>query len=69
MSQIKFFLNGEERFLQKEITILQLIQDLNLDVKKIAVEKDLEIILPQQFVEVLINENCKIEIVHFIGGG
>ncbi len=69
MSQIKFFLNGEEKFLQKEISILQLIDDLNLDVKKIAIEKDLEIILPQQFSQVLINENCKIEIVHFIGGG
>lgn len=69
MSQIKFLLNGEEKFLEKEISVLQLIQELNLDIKKIAIEKNLEIILPQQFDEVLIDNDCKIEIVHFIGGG
>jgi len=69
MSKIKILLNGEEKFLEQKISIAQLIADLELDVKKIAVEKDLEIVNPDQFLEVILDEGSRIEIVHFIGGG
>lgn len=69
MSKVKIILNGEEIFLEKETTIAQLISDLELDIKKIAVEKDLQIINPDQFSEVILNEASQVEIVHFIGGG
>jgi thiamine biosynthesis protein ThiS len=69
MSKIKILLNGEEKFLEQKISVAQLIVDLELDVKKIAVEKDLEIVNPDQFLEVMLDEGSRIEIVHFIGGG
>ncbi len=69
MSKIKITLNGEEKILEKAITVAQLIFDLGLDVKKIAVEKDLEIVNSAQFSEVILDEGSRIEIVHFIGGG
>lgn len=69
MSKVKIILNGEEKFLEQEITVAQLILDLELDVKKIAVEKDLQIINPDQFLEVILDEGSRVEIVHFIGGG
>ncbi len=69
MSKIKITLNGEEKILQCRISIAQLISDLELDVKKIAVEKDLEIVNSNQFSEVMLDEGSRIEIVHFIGGG
>jgi thiamine biosynthesis protein ThiS len=69
MSKIKILLNGEEKFLEQKISVAQLIADLELDVKKIAVEKDLEIVNPDQFLEVILDEGSRIEIVHFIGGG
>jgi thiamine biosynthesis protein ThiS len=69
MSKIKILLNGEEKFLEQKISVAQLIADLELDVKKIAVEKDLEIVNPDQFLEVMLDEGSRIEIVHFIGGG
>ena len=47
----------------------QLILDLELDIKKIAVEKDLQIVNPDQFLEVILDEGSQVEIVHFIGGG
>ncbi len=40
-----------------------------MGVKKIAVEKDLEIVNPEQFSEVMLDEGSRVEIVHFIGGG
>ncbi len=69
MSKIKITLNGEEKILEKKISVAQLIADLELDVKKIAVEKDLEIVNANQFAEIILDEGSSVEIVHFIGGG
>ena len=69
MSKIKIILNGEEKTLSRHTTIADLIAEYELDVKKIAIEKDLEIVNPNSFSEVVLDEGCRIEIVHFIGGG
>lgn len=69
MSKVKIILNGEEKFLEKNTTISKLIQKLELDIKKVAIEKDLEIISPDLFSEIVLDEGSKVEIVHFIGGG
>lgn len=69
MSKVKIILNGEEKFLDRNKTIADLISELELDVKKIAVEKDLEIVNLDQFSQVVLDEGSRIEIVHFIGGG
>lgn len=69
MSKIKIILNGEEKILQHEMTISELILEFDLDCKKIAIEKDLEIIDPATFGEVKLNDGSRVEIVHFIGGG
>lgn len=66
---MKILLNGEEKILERQMNISELVADLELDVKKIAVEKDLEIVNPDQFSEVLLDEGSRVEIVHFIGGG
>jgi thiamine biosynthesis protein ThiS len=69
MSQIKIFLNGEEREVVENITVSQLILELDLDVKKIAIEKDLEILMPEEFSKTTLQNGSRLEIVHFIGGG
>lgn len=69
MSKIKIILNGEEKFLERSMSLAELILDLELDLKKIAVEKDLEIVNSRNFSEVILDEGSRIEIVHFIGGG
>lgn len=69
MQEIKIFLNGVEKLLSHKMSVAELIAQLELDVKKIAVEKDLEIVNPNNFSEVMLDEGSRIEIVHFIGGG
>jgi thiamine biosynthesis protein ThiS len=69
MTKIKITLNGEEKLVECGTNLAQLIFELELDVKKIAVEKDLEIVNSDQFSEVILSEGSRIEIVHFIGGG
>jgi len=69
MPKVKITLNGEDKFITKNTSIKSLIEKLELDVKKIAIEKNYEIILPEDFGNNILNQGDKIEIVHFIGGG
>jgi thiamine biosynthesis protein ThiS len=69
MKKINIILNGENYQIDENINILKLICLLELDPKKIAIEKDFEIITNVDYDKIILNENCKIEIVHFIGGG
>ncbi len=66
---MKIFLNGQEKEIKEGLSLLSLIEELDLDVNKIALEKDLEIIERSRFDKTLINEGSRIEIIHFIGGG
>ena len=69
MMKIKIFLNGELLEIESGLSISQLLINFEIDPGKIAIEKDLEIINPQDFNKIILTENSKIEIVHFIGGG
>lgn len=69
MMKIKIFLNGELLEIESGLSISQLLINFEIDPNKIAIEKDLEIINPQDFNKIILTENSKIEIVHFIGGG
>ena len=69
MSKIKITLNGQNKEINKNFTIKDLVNELELDLEKIAIEKDLEIINLADFDKTKINEGANIEIVHFIGGG
>jgi thiamine biosynthesis protein ThiS len=62
-------LNGEERFVNNNITIAFLVEELGLDIKKIAIEKNYEIVFPNSFSQNILKNGDRIEIVHFIGGG
>ena len=69
MPKLKIILNGEEKFIEAKSSIKNLIDDLELDIKKIAVENNYEIILPENFAEFILSEGDRVEIIHFIGGG
>tara|TARA_B100000315_G_scaffold212156_2_gene209380 strand:- start:3767 stop:4759 length:993 start_codon:yes stop_codon:yes gene_type:complete len=62
-------INGEERSIDGPSTIEQLLGDLGLDGRKVAVERNLEIVPKSQYSDVAIGDGDKFEIVHFIGGG
>ena len=61
-------INGEERQYPGG-TILDLLQSLSLDARRVAVELNLDIIPKGEYGERAINEGDRIEIVHFVGGG
>lgn len=65
---MEIFLNGEMRRVQSE-TVAQLITELELGSKRVAVELNQDVVARTAYVETKINAGDKIEIIHFVGGG
>lgn len=61
-------INGELRELAS-LTILQLLESLGVNPRKVAVELNAEILPKADFVSTSLVNGDKIEIVHFVGGG
>jgi sulfur carrier protein len=49
--------------------IKALVERLGLDMDKVAIEVNLEIIPRSKYSAYILNQNDNVEIVHFIGGG
>ncbi len=62
-------LNGEARELSEGITVSQLVDELGLNQRRIAVEVNLEILPRDGYGHRPLREGDVVEIVHFIGGG
>ena len=60
--------NGETRTVAAT-TILGLVEELGLDARKVAVERNLEIVPRSAYGQTALADGDRIEIVHFIGGG
>ena len=66
---MKIILNGEEKDIKDVMSISALVADVGIESHKVAVERNLEIVPKSEYDSVLLANNDKIEIVHFIGGG
>ncbi len=62
-------INGEDRPLVSSMSLENLLSDLGIDPRKVAVERNLEIVPKSSYGEVEVDDGDKLEIVHFIGGG
>ena len=62
-------INGEPRRFDGPLSVAQLLRDFDLDARKIALERNLEIVPRSAFDATTLGEGDRIEIVHFIGGG
>lgn len=61
--------NGEKKRVEGPITVAGLLAALELQPRKIAVERNLEIVPKSLFGETALSDGDKIEIVQFVGGG
>lgn len=62
-------LNGEARDLREGITVSDLIADLGLMQRRIAVELNRAILPRDDYSQRALRDGDVVEIVHFIGGG
>ncbi len=65
---MRLVVNGEEREF-KAVHLADLVALLGLDVRKVAVERNLEIVPRSLYAQTRLAHGDRLEIVHFIGGG
>ena len=61
--------NGENLEILDSLTINGLLDHIGLDGRRVAIERNLEIVPKSNYSETNIADGDQIEIVHFIGGG
>lgn len=66
---MEVFINGENHPLEGAVSLKNLILDLGLDVRKVAIERNLEIVPRSNYAKTVLKEGDRLEIVHFVGGG
>ena len=62
-------LNGEPFEIEHPLTVVALLDRLDIDARRVAVEHNLTIIKRQRFSDVIIDDGDSVEIVNFVGGG
>jgi thiamine biosynthesis protein ThiS len=69
IKKIQIRVNGKVKSIPAKYSILDLVKNLNIPIKKVAIEHNQEIIDKKKINRIILKKNDKIEIVHFIGGG
>ena len=66
---MRVYLNGDSKDLAESSTLLDLVNELNLPSVRIAIELNRSVVRRREWENTTLNENDRIEIVHFVGGG
>ena len=66
---IEIVVNGEQREAASGQTVLGLLQELQLDPARVAVELDRRILKQPRWSETVLEAGAQLEIVQFVGGG
>jgi thiamine biosynthesis protein ThiS len=69
VKKIKIKVNGKFKSISYNYKISDLVRDLKIPQKKVAIELNQEIVDKKKINRIILKKNDKIEIVHFIGGG
>ena len=69
MKKIKIKVNGKVKAVLNNSKLSDLLKNLNIPLKKVAIELNQEIIDKKRTSNIKLKNDDKIEIVHFIGGG
>jgi sulfur carrier protein len=69
IKKIKIKVNGKFKSVTENYKISDLVKDLKIPLKKVAIELNQEIMDKKKIGKIDLKKDDKIEIVHFIGGG
>ena len=62
-------INGERKRITAGVTLLELLQELELDPRAVVVEHNRRIVRRIGLGEVTVQDGDAVELVHFVGGG
>ena len=66
---MKLFLNGKAVEMHDDLTIAGLLKVKGLNPEIVIIEHNLELIKRENWADVLLKENDRLEILSFVGGG
>ena len=66
---MQIIVNGEQRDVLDGMTAAQLVEDMDIAGKRIAMEVNLDIVPRSSYAEHVFKADDKVEIVHAVGGG
>ena len=66
---MKIVLNGEPCEIAGPLTLTALLAQLNVDSRRVAVERNMDVVKRAMYDSTEIHEGDQIEIVNFVGGG
>jgi thiamine biosynthesis protein ThiS len=66
---VKIRLNGDPYELPAPLSIAALLESLQIEPRRVAVEHNLDIIKRARYDTTIVNEGDEVEIVNFVGGG
>jgi thiamine biosynthesis protein ThiS len=69
MENTQIRLNGQPRPILSETTVAFLLKELNLDPRRVVVERNRAIVAPEQFAQTQLANGDVLEIVQMMGGG
>ena len=69
VASLTITLNGERFELADPITVAELLTQLAIDARRVAVEHNLVVLKRVAFEQTLVGEGDEVEIVNFVGGG
>ena len=69
MSPVRIRLNGETRAISRPGSVRELLEELGLDSRRVAVELNRRILKRADFDEVELCDGDELEVVTFVGGG
>lgn len=66
---IRITLNGEQRSLAGQTSLLELLEKLELDPRSVVVEHNRAIVRRPALGDTVVRDGDQVELVHFVGGG
>jgi sulfur carrier protein len=66
---VRITLNGDPYDLEQPLSVQELLERLDIDPRRVAVEHNMVIVRRAMFAATLIGDGDTVEIVNFVGGG
>jgi thiamine biosynthesis protein ThiS len=66
---VRITLNGDPYDLEQPVSVQELLERLNIDPRRVAVEHNMVIVKRHAFAATLVGDGDQVEIVNFVGGG
>ena len=69
IKKIKIKVNGKIKTIMNQLTLIELIKNLQIPLNKVAIELNKKIVNKKRINKIRLKNKDIVEIVHFIGGG